>query len=746
MRFIKLSILALFITFGAVFLFFDSTPPVAGRTAGGVLDAPTGVTASDGDYANKIGIHWDTIRGANLYRIFRGTTNNPASATDVGTTAANYFFDPAPVADQVYFYRLRAENGSTFSPLSLSDQGTKAVGFIDGTGMFQPLDPPVAPIGNQVTAARSYLGKALFWDEQLSSTRTVACGTCHRPAAGGSDPRTAGNMTGSRNPGFDQMFGTDDDVFGSAGVPQNLANGTYIFDPVFGFNDQVTGRRSPSYLNAGYSRNGLFWDGRATDAFRDQLTNNILLPARAALESQSAGPPVSAAEMAHNGRSWTDIAARVQASGPLALATELPVGLRSWIDGRTYPELFTEAFGSGEVTPAKISMAIATHERTLFSDRTPFDRSNAQIQPMTQSEENGLNVFLGANCNICHSGPLLTNQQYHNIGVRPVNEDLGRGAITQNSDDDGRFRTPNLRNVELHAPYMRNGRFATLEEVVDFYDRGGDHQEAPNFENGIIRFLGLSAQEKADLVAFMKRPLTDLRVKNELPPFDRPKLFTESVRVPQITGTGRAGSASITPEITAISPPLIGNPQFTVSVSRAIGNAAAVLVINETDPGVGTSIPENGSFTRVAANTLNTGSGNGWASISVPIPNSEALAGRTLYARWYIEDAGAVNGFSVSQVAQFTIFGEAVAVPTVTISGRVTTPSGLGLRNAIVVLTDGLGGRRTATTSSFGIYQFSGIPTGPGYSMGISSKRYRFSPQIFDLAGNLANFDFVGLE
>ncbi len=743
MKIVKYLVIGAFALFGGAFLLFENGPVVEGRETGGTIAAPTGVSASDGDYANKVGIYWDTIRGANLYRILRSTTNASLNATDVGTTAANYFFDTTAAAGQTYFYFVRAENGSTVSALSSPDQGARGNGMIDETWLFQPLEPPTAPAGNPVTAAKASLGKALFWDEQLSSTRTVSCGTCHRPAAGGSDPRT---NSSTRNPGLDQMFGTADDIFGSPGVPQNLSNGTYVFDQTYGFGTQVTGRRSPSYLNAGYSRNGLFWDGRATDAFRDQLTNNVLLPTRAALESQAAGPPVSAAEMAHNGRSWSDIASRIQFAKPLALATDVPSGLAAWIGTRSYPELFAEAFGSPEVTPSRIALAIATHERMLFSDRTPFDRSNANIEPMTQLEQDGLSVFLGANCNICHSGPLLTNNQYHNIGVRPVNEDIGRGAVTLNSDDNGRFRTPNLRNVELHAPYMHNGRFATLEEVVDFYDRGGDHQEAPNFESGIIRVLNLTAYEKQALVAFMKRPMTDLRVKNELPPFDRPKLFTESNRVPQITGTGRAGAGGQVPEVVAVSPAMVGNPNFTVSVSKALGNSQAVLVIGNSDPGVGTSIPATGTLARIETNTQNTGPANGWASVSITIPNSAAFQNRTFYGRWYVTDAQAASGFSVSRLLQFTTFGDAFDGPTASITGRVTTPTGQGLRNAIVNLVDSTGVRRTATTSSFGVYTITGVPVGAGYSMAVASKRYRFSPRIFDITGDLTGVDFTGLE
>lgn len=746
MRFIKAFIVVVFVVGGAGVYFFS---PAAGRVEGrqaNAVAAPTGVSASDGDYASKVGVHWETIRGATLYRVFRNTTNNSATATDVGTTVANYFFDDTATTSQTYYYWVRAENGPELSPLSSPDQGVRAAQTVEKTTSFEPLEPPPAPAGNPVTAAKAYLGKALFWDEQLSSTRTVACGTCHRPAAGGSDPRTGANLPGSRNPGFDQMFGTPDDVFGSPGVPQNLVGGNYVLDPIYGFRPQVTGRKSPSYLNAGYSPNGLFWDGRATDEFRDQLTNNVLLPSGAALESQSAGPPLSSGEMAHGGRNWTEVASRVQASRPLALATDIPTGLNTWIGGRTYSQLFEEAFGSPEVTPARISMAIATHERTLFSDRTPFDRQNARIEGVTQLELDGLFIFEQANCNVCHSGPLLSNDQYHNIGVRPAVEDRGRGAITNSAEDDARFRTPNLRNVELHAPYMHNGRFATLEEVVEFYNRGGDFRDAPNFESGIIRPLGLTDYEKSALVAFMKRPMTDLRVKNELPPFDRPKLFTESARVPQLTGTGRAGSGGLVPQISSVSPPLAGNPNFVLSVARALGNMPAVLVVDEVDPGVGMSIPATGSLTRIVASTQNTGAGNGWASAQLAIPNSAAMIGKTFFARWYVEDPAAASGFSVSEAVRFTVFGDAATAPAVSVSGRVTTPAGLGLRNATVFLIDASGVRRTATTSSFGLYQFTDVPAGPAYSMSIASKRYRFTPRIFDLTANLENFNFEGLE
>ncbi len=661
MQRIKISVFLFFALFALTFYGYRTfTPSAIGQSIGTTLAAPTGVIASDGNYYNKVGIHWDTIRGATLYRIFRSTTNNTATANDVGTTAANFFFDMTAVVNQNYFYWVKAENISGASDFSSGDQGLRAQGTI--ISVAEPLEPPAPPAGNQMTAAKAYLGKTLFWDEQLSSTRTTSCGTCHQAGKGGSDPRTIFGSAQTRNPGFDMTFGTPDDVFGSRGVPKTNADGTYSMSPLFGFNEQVTGRKAPSYLNSGYSPNGLFWDGRADDTFRDPITNAIVLPAGASLESQALGPPVGDMEMAHSGRNWNQAAAQISQSKPLALATNVPTALNIWIGGRTYQQLFQEVYGSPEVTPVKIAMAIATHERTLFSDQTPWDRWAANLEQLTPEETQGRNLFNSLQCSACHSDALFTDHNFHNIGVRPPIEDRGRGAQTNLPEDNGKFKNPTLRNVELHAPYMHDGRFATLEEVVEFYNRGGDH-DAPNIDRNLIRPLNLAPEEKTALVAFMKRPLTDPRVRNELPPFDRPHLYTESNRVPVISGTGRAGAGGIVPKVTAIEPPLVGNPAFTVAVSNGLGNAQATLVINSTDPGVGTSVPPSGSFLRQTINLQGSGNGAGFGSIPIAIPDNPALVGQTFFGRWYVTDASAANGFSVSQVFRFTIFGGGSVVP-----------------------------------------------------------------------------------
>jgi cytochrome c peroxidase len=655
----------------------------------GTLATPANLNATDNAYATKVAVTWDAVRGATLYRVFRNTTNNGPAATSIGTTAQSTFFDATGAPSQTFFYWVRAENGNLVSALSQSDQGSRTGGTI--VGPLQPLDPPPAPLGNQLTAAKAYLGKALFWDEQLSSTRTVACGTCHFATSGGSDARAIVNSTRSRNPGADGVFNTADDVFASPGVISNNSDGSYNFSTTWGFHEQVTGRKSRSYIDAGYS-NLLFWDGRATGTLTDPIGGGVVLQNGAALESQVLGPPVSSAEMANVNRNWNDVAVRVSQSTPLALSPSIPASLNNWIDGRSYSELFEEAFGTPEVTPARIAMAIATFERTVYSDRTPFDQAVAQITPLGAAETRGRGLFNQVGCAACHAGNLFSDNAFHNIGVRPQLEDTGRFQVTGNTNNIGEFRTPSLRNVALRGPYFHNGHFATLEEVVEFYNRGGDF-DAPNINHNLIRPLNLSAQQKSDLVAFL-RALTDPRVASATSPFDRPVLYSESGRVPQITGSGTAGAGGNVPQVTAIEPPIVGNPAFTVAVSNALGGAQAVLVINSSDPGAGPAIPQSGSLARLSIQLSGSGAGNGSGSLSLPIPNAP---GSTFFGRWYVTDSSAVGGVSVSPTITFTIFGESAGpnpIDDVTVFVRQQyrdflnrEPDSVGLQNWINTLT-----------------------------------------------------------
>ena len=174
------------------------------------------------------------------------------------------------------------------------------------------LPPPPVPVGNSQTPEKALLGKALFWDEQLSSTHSVACGTCHVFSQGGADPRSPDAL----HPGPDNVFGTDDDRHGSPGVSRHDANGTLVASLGFGVQPQVTPRRAPTVINAAYARS-LFLDGRADGVFRDPVTGAVVLASGGALESQIAGPPVSDVEMGHIGRTWTEIANELPTLTPL---------------------------------------------------------------------------------------------------------------------------------------------------------------------------------------------------------------------------------------------------------------------------------------------------------------------------------------------------------------------------------------------------------------------------------------------
>lgn len=508
------------------------------------------------------------------------------------------------------------------------------------------LQPPPQPPGNPLTPAKANLGKVLFWDEQISSTRTVACGTCHIPVAGGSDPRSEVDPLAA-HPGPDGLFGGLDDVLGSPGVPLNQADGLYGWSTHFGLLPQVTPRRTPSSVNAGYTPE-LFWDGRAEDEFVDPVTAQVVLATGGALESQSVGPPLSDVEMANLARTWPDVLARIADSVPLALSHEIPPALRAWIADRGYPELFAEAFGTSAITAPRVAMAIASYERTQFTNQTPFDQFLANGTGLTPQEEAGRVVFTGVGrCDDCHQAEIMTDNSFKYIGVRPLGDDPGRMAVTGLPTDEGKMRTPSLRNVELRPPFMHNGRFQTLEEVIEFYDREGD------FFPNELEVIALTPQQKADLLAFLTRPLTDPRLEAGLPPFDRPLLYTESSRVPAVLGSGLPGTGGQVPAVVALEPPLVGNPSFTVGVWNGLGGATAVLAIDDQDPGL--TLPAGGELAFETIVLGGAGAGQGFGSVSLAIPDDPALDGEQWFGRWYVADAGG-GSHAVSRLFRFRTF------------------------------------------------------------------------------------------
>jgi len=238
-------------------------------------------------------------------------------------------------------------------------------------------------------------------------------------------------------------------------LPRTIGNG-----------QKELGRHAPTVINSGYFALQM-WDGR-----------------KKSLEDQATGPIGAQGEMN-------------QDYGLLIKELEAIPG---------YVSLFDKVFGKSSITMNNIAKAIATFERSVVSKNSSYDKYWAgDKSTMSKSAVNGMNLFFGkAKCSICHNGPVFTDSGFHNIGVKaagPLKEDLGRYNETKEDFDKGAFKTPGLRSISQSAPYMHNGNEATLEDVVEFYDRGGDVKENLS---PFITPLGLTGQEKKDLVEFLK--------------------------------------------------------------------------------------------------------------------------------------------------------------------------------------------------------------------------------------------------
>jgi cytochrome c peroxidase len=323
---------------------------------------------------------------------------------------------------------------------------------------------------------------------------------------------------------------------------------------------RVTTRNSPSVINAVfYIRN--FWDGRAQRIFngatpsgnaadapgalvlRDgQLVREPVRLDNASLASQATGPILDHVEMSYAGRTWTDLARKLLPANPLALQRVAPddsvLGPLARIGGRglapNYRDLILSAFqpaltdGGDPQMEANFSLfwglSLHAYQSTLVSNDSPFDRfQEGDPAALTAQEQEGMRLFQNqGRCATCHGGAEFSaavfsnnnggrggNRAFQRTGVRPAAEDIGSG--------NGNFKSIGLRNVELTGPYFHNGGQATLEQVIDFYARGGD------FANGDIRPFNMSGTQKAALAAFL-RALTDERVRHERAPFDHPEL------------------------------------------------------------------------------------------------------------------------------------------------------------------------------------------------------------------------------
>ena len=381
--------------------------------------------------------------------------------------------------------------------------------------------PPVpVPVENPITEEKRVLGKALFWDEQLSTNGTVACGTCHRPAFGGADPRAG------RNPGTDK--GTIDDVRGSPGIVLLDREGKPQPHAVYGTEPQVTRRLSPSNFGALWAAR-VFWDGRAGPVLKDPLSGKTAIANGGALENQVLEALMNAAEMAKTGRTWTDLVRDVTHARPLGLATDLPPDVSAAIAAApTYPKLFAAAFGDPAITPVRIAFAIASYERTLVADQTAWDRYDAgDAGALSGRAVYGWRAMQAFHCTACHTPPAFTNNDFFQIGLRRADLDRGREGVTHDPKDAGRMKVPSLRNAALRPRYMHTGEFTNLGAAIRFYQNSmplPERSDIPGF--GIYAF-NVSQIDEADIREFISAALTDPRVRDEKFPFDRPKLRSE---------------------------------------------------------------------------------------------------------------------------------------------------------------------------------------------------------------------------
>ncbi len=233
-----------------------------------------------------------------------------------------------------------------------------------------------------------------------------------------------------------------------------------------GIHKQKGGRSAPASLNRVFSSTQ-FWDGRA-----------------ATLEEQSIGPFINPIE--HGFANHDEMVAKMKKIGG-------------------YQKLFKQIFGE-DITIANVGKAIASFQRTILSGNSAVDRFDSGQDPnaLSPAAQKGLELFRGkARCTRCHSGFNFTDEKFHNLGIGwdTNTVDLGRYMVTKNPEDIGAFKTPTLREIARSGPYMHDGRFKTLEEVVNFYNQGGIAN--PHRDNTLIP-LELTDQEKADLVALLK--------------------------------------------------------------------------------------------------------------------------------------------------------------------------------------------------------------------------------------------------
>jgi cytochrome c peroxidase len=532
--------------------------------------------------------------------------------------------------------------------------------------------PPVpVPPENPITENKRVLGKILFFDEQLSTSNVVSCASCHVSANAGADPRLA------RHPGPDNVLNTPDDILGSPGVIKSDELNNFDVSAIFGLRPQITGRAANSNINAMYAPD-LFWDGRGRSQFIDPETGQVAIQNGGGLESQAAGPPVNDVEMAHANMNWLELNEKLARVRALDLSTNIPADVASVLNTtRSYRELFRRAFGDETISARRIAFALATYQRTLVSDQTPWDAFQAgNANALTLNQQQGLQAFLAvgpntASCSVCHTPPLFANtvnnpnvpSMFRNLGLRPNNEDIGRQAVTGVPGDIGRFKVPSLRNAVLKRSFMHNGQFANIGQVLGFYAGARNIQPPPPNRDPVLNGIALPPNVAGQINDFISNGLLDPRVRDQTFPFDRATLFTNRP-VDQATivpNTGTVGSGGVVPRVVVQAPPMIGNREFRVGLDGALGGTTARLGVSSLPPVNGRITPQQ-LFD--AQDVEGTGNGVGFATLHWPLLPGRVTPGQVLFVQWFVDDPGAAGGQAVSQVGRLPIFCGSAGCPS----------------------------------------------------------------------------------
>ena len=379
----------------------------------------------------------------------------------------------------------------------------------------------IAPLdfGTAQNPALVELGEALFFDKELSGNRDISCATCHHPLLHSGDGNALPIGVGGQGLGTSRLLGE-----GRTLVPRNAP--------------ELFNRGSPEW-------NTMFWDGRvASDIYHLDTPAEALLPdgLNGVLAAQALFPPTSRDEMRGNDG---DLDVFGQVNELAQIDDDSAIKIWNAIMQRlaaipAYEPLFAAAYPdlpADERTIAHVGNAIAAYEIAAFTfDDAPWDRYMAGNEDALSAEDKrGALLFYGkAGCSQCHSGALLTDQNYHNIGIPHKGPgkvehgtDPGRALETNDSADAYAFRTPPLRNVVLTAPYMHNGYYETLDEAIDHHfdaqsalasyaDNEVDEKFAELTDNTVLlrdemaKTLSpllptepLNEQERADLLAFI---------------------------------------------------------------------------------------------------------------------------------------------------------------------------------------------------------------------------------------------------